>query len=231
MHTHKCYFFEFIFSNERFVYFVNIFQVSTSGKISPLLVEGRRSPATGDQEPPGRHRSGGAAPLTAASSPLATGSEPPDSMTASTGSSAGKLAKASGKSSSSLAKEPSPGEVSSSGKSRGGLSCLRPSTLDDDPEPLMKSPEKKQVMSPSGRSISDIFGKVRSQFFPHCVRASHLHKSILLGWMLTLESPGTIKSFQSIFVDQHLQCFKSFLNPGVCSIVSYLFRKLPEKLC
>ena len=178
MHTHKCYFFEIIFSNERFVYFVNIFQVSTSGKISPLLVEGRRSPATGDQEPPpGRHRSGGAAPLTAASSPLAAGSEPPDSMTASTGSSAAKLAKAGGKSSSSLAKEPSPGEVSSSGKSRGGLSCLRPSTLDDDPEPLMKSPEKKQVMSPSGRSISDIFGKVRSQFFPIvCERLSCINR-------------------------------------------------------
>ena len=165
MHTHKCHFSEIIFSNERFVYFVKTLQVSTSGKISPLLVEGRRSPATGDQEtPPGRHRSGGAAPLTAASSPLAASSEPPDSMTSSTSSSAGKLTKTSGKSSSNLVKEPSPGEVSSSGKSRGGLSCLRPSTLDDDPEPLMKSPEKKQVMSPSGKSISDIFGKV-SQFF------------------------------------------------------------------
>ena len=165
MHTHKCHFSEIIFSNERFAYFVKTLQVSSSGKISPLLVEGRRSPATGDQEtPPGRHRSGGAAPLTAASSPLAASSEPPDSMTASTGSSSGKLTKTSGKSSSNLVKEPSPGEVSSSGKSRGGLSCLRPSTLDDDPEPLMKSPEKKQVMSPSGKSISDIFGKV-SQFF------------------------------------------------------------------
>ena len=40
-------------------------------------------------------------------------------------------------------------------------SCLMPSTKDEDVEPLAptKSPEKK--MSPSGRSISDIFGKVR----------------------------------------------------------------------
>ena len=47
-------------------------------------------------------------------------------------------------------------------KSRGGggLSCLRPNTLDDDHEPLTKSPEKKPIMSPSGKSISDIFGKV-----------------------------------------------------------------------
>ena len=42
----------------------------------------------------------------------------------------------------------------------GGLSCLKPNTLDDDPEPLSKSPEKKPIMSPSGKSISDIFGKV-----------------------------------------------------------------------
>ena len=45
-------------------------------------------------------------------------------------------------------------------KSRGGLSCLKPATLDDDLEPLTKSPERKPMMSPSGRSISDIFGKV-----------------------------------------------------------------------
>ena len=161
MHTHKCHFSEIIFSNERFVYFVTTLQVSASGKVSPLLVEGRRSPASGDQEP-GRHRSGGAN-----SSPLAS-AETSDNMTSSTGSIAGKLAKAGGKTSSSnLVKESSPGEVvssSSSGKSRGGLSCLRPATLDDDPEPLMKSPERKQVMSPSGKSISDIFGKV-SRFF------------------------------------------------------------------
>ena len=42
----------------------------------------------------------------------------------------------------------------------GGLSCLKPNTLDDDNEPLTKSPEKKPIMSPSGKSISDIFGKV-----------------------------------------------------------------------
>ena len=42
----------------------------------------------------------------------------------------------------------------------GGLSCLKPATLDEDSEPLTRSPEKK-VMSPSGKSISDIFGKVR----------------------------------------------------------------------
>ena len=42
----------------------------------------------------------------------------------------------------------------------GGLSCLKPNTLDDDHEPLTKSPEKKPIMSPSGKSISDIFGKV-----------------------------------------------------------------------
>ncbi len=44
---------------------------------------------------------------------------------------------------------------------RSGLSCLLPSTKDEDVEPLApakSSPEKK--MSPSGRSISDIFGKV-----------------------------------------------------------------------
>ena len=45
-------------------------------------------------------------------------------------------------------------------KSRGGLSCLKPATLDEDMEPHVKSPEKKPVMSPSGKSISDIFGKV-----------------------------------------------------------------------
>ena len=172
MHTHKCHFSEIIFSNERFVHFVQTLQVSTSGKVSPLLVEGRRSPATGDQEPPGRHRSGGAS-----SSPLAS-AETSDNMTSSTGSIAGKLAKAGGKTSSSnLVKESSPGEVvSSSGKSRGGLSCLRPATLDDDPEPLMKSPERKQVMSPSGKSISDIFGKVSRPFFLFCERLSCINR-------------------------------------------------------
>ena len=45
-------------------------------------------------------------------------------------------------------------------KSRGPLSCLKPSTFDEDNEPLTKSPEKKPIMSPSGKSISDIFGKV-----------------------------------------------------------------------
>jgi hypothetical protein len=46
---------------------------------------------------------------------------------------------------------------------RGGLSCLASHTLDEDREPLFKSPEKKlpAMLSPSGRSISDIFGKVR----------------------------------------------------------------------
>jgi hypothetical protein len=46
---------------------------------------------------------------------------------------------------------------------RGGLSCLASHTLDEDREPLFKSPEKKlpTMLSPSGRSISDIFGKVR----------------------------------------------------------------------
>ena len=53
-------------------------------------------------------------------------------------------------------RQPQPQEV----KSRGGLSCLKPATLDDDLEPLTKSPERKPMMSPSGRSISDIFGKV-----------------------------------------------------------------------
>ena len=48
-------------------------------------------------------------------------------------------------------------------KSRGGgLSCLKPATLDEDNEPHVKSPEKKQLMSPSGKSISDIFGKVKT---------------------------------------------------------------------
>ena len=55
-----------------------------------------------------------------------------------------------------LNRQPQPQEV----KSRGALSCLKPSTLDDDLEPLTKSPERKPMMSPSGRSISDIFGKV-----------------------------------------------------------------------
>ena len=52
--------------------------------------------------------------------------------------------------------------VTSKPKSGGGLSCLKPATLDDDNEPLVKSPEKKQLMSPSGKSISDIFGKVKT---------------------------------------------------------------------
>merc|ERR1712106_1218788 len=56
-------------------------------------------------------------------------------------------------------RQPPPQEVKEV-KSRGGLSCLKPATLDEDFEPLTKSPEKKPVMSPSGRSISDIFGKV-----------------------------------------------------------------------
>jgi len=48
-------------------------------------------------------------------------------------------------------------------KLKSGLSCLLPSTKDEDTEPLapaVKSPDKKSNMSPSGRSISDIFGKV-----------------------------------------------------------------------
>lgn len=47
-------------------------------------------------------------------------------------------------------------------KPRIGLSCLASSTQDEDREPLsvLKSPEKKSIISPSGRSISDIFGKV-----------------------------------------------------------------------
>merc|ERR1719483_415507 len=56
-------------------------------------------------------------------------------------------------------RQPPPQEVKEV-KSRGGLSCLKPATLDDDLEPLTRSPERKPMMSPSGRSISDIFGKV-----------------------------------------------------------------------
>ena len=48
-------------------------------------------------------------------------------------------------------------------RSRGGLSCLKPATLDEDTEPLQAKPG--QAMSPSGRSISDIFGKVKLCFF------------------------------------------------------------------
>ena len=58
-------------------------------------------------------------------------------------------------------------KVGSGEKLRTGLSCLLPSTKDEDTEPLGpaagvggKSPEKRSTMSPSGRSISDIFGKV-----------------------------------------------------------------------
>ena len=51
------------------------------------------------------------------------------------------------------------------GRSRsGGLSCLMSSTLDEDTEPVSRSPEKKPLLSPSGRSISDIFGKVMENF-------------------------------------------------------------------
>merc|ERR1712106_1227919 len=56
-------------------------------------------------------------------------------------------------------RQPPPQDIKSS-SGRGPLSCLKPATLDEDFEPLTKSPEKKPVMSPSGRSISDIFGKV-----------------------------------------------------------------------
>ena len=52
-------------------------------------------------------------------------------------------------------------------KLKSGLSCLLPSTKDEDTEPLapaVKSPDKKSNMSPSGRSISDIFGKVMIKF-------------------------------------------------------------------
>jgi hypothetical protein len=63
---------------------------------------------------------------------------------------------------------------------RGGLSCLASHTLDEDREPLFKSPEKKlpAMLSPSGRSISDIFGKVRySSFFAYYFLKVHLHLS------------------------------------------------------
>lgn len=59
----------------------------------------------------------------------------------------------------------------------GGLSCLASHTLDEDREPLVpasgaagfKSPEKKQhILSPSGRSISDIFGKVSKEKLFNC---------------------------------------------------------------
>ena len=60
---------------------------------------------------------------------------------------------------------------------RSGLSCLLPSTKDEDSEPLApagakSSPEKK--MSPSGRSISDIFGKVGN--FSHLYQVNLLSK-------------------------------------------------------
>jgi len=99
-------------------------KVSTSGKISPLLVDGRKSPAThiSDEMSSSRHKSGDEM----TSSRHKTGDEMTTSVT----------------------------------KSRGGLSCLKPATLDEDMEPHVKSPEKKPVMSPSGKSISDIFGKV-----------------------------------------------------------------------
>jgi hypothetical protein len=44
---------------------------------------------------------------------------------------------------------------------RSGLSCLRPTTLDEDTEAFTRSPERRgeAVTSPGGRSISDIFGK------------------------------------------------------------------------
>ena len=71
----------------------------------------------------------------------------------------------------------SPGEGAT--KSRGGLSCLRPpATLDEDTAPLVKSPERKQIMSPSGKSISDIFGKVKLLFCVHWGE-SLSYKSIL----------------------------------------------------
>merc|ERR1719342_384541 len=99
-------------------------KVSTSGKISPLLVDGRKSPAThiSDEMSSSRHKSG-------------------DEMTSSR-------------------HKPGDEMTTSVTKSRGGLSCLKPATLDEDMEPHVKSPEKKPVMSPSGKSISDIFGKV-----------------------------------------------------------------------
>ena len=128
----------------------------SSGKVSPLLVEGRRSPAPGELEA-GRHKSG-------------------DEMTTSTGSLAAKLTGKAGAKSSSA--NQSPGEPGAT-KSRGGLSCLRPpATLDEDTAPLVKSPERKQIMSPSGKSISDIFGKVKLLFCVHWGE-SLSYKSIL----------------------------------------------------
>lgn len=108
------------------------------------------------------------APCPSPTPPIALGrsspeQEPvPDPMTTS---SSGKLLKAALKgeqaSPSPLAEQPStPTHAPAPVKKGGALSCLKPSTLDEDLEPLTKSPEKKPVMSPSGRSISDIFGKV-----------------------------------------------------------------------
>ena len=48
-------------------------------------------------------------------------------------------------------------------KPRTVLSCLSSYAVDEDREPVSKSsPDKKPIISPSGRSISDIFGKVES---------------------------------------------------------------------
>eukprot|EP00090_Calanus_glacialis_P000689 TRINITY_DN10463_c0_g1_i2.p1 TRINITY_DN10463_c0_g1~~TRINITY_DN10463_c0_g1_i2.p1 ORF type:complete len:1522 (-),score=274.97 TRINITY_DN10463_c0_g1_i2:738-5303(-) len=112
-------------------------KVGTSGKISPLMFDnhGRRSPAE---------------------------TQIPNEMTSSKYKQLFKPEESKREEQPSIplrdepTRQPQPQEV----KSRGGLSCLKPATLDDDLEPLTKSPERKPMMSPSGRSISDIFGKV-----------------------------------------------------------------------
>merc|ERR1719483_58254 len=114
-------------------------KVSTSGKVSPLMFDnhGRRSPA--ETQIPNEMTSSKYKHLF---KPEESKKEEPqiplrDEPT----------------------RQPPPQEVKEV-KSRGGLSCLKPATLDDDLEPLTKSPERKPMMSPSGRSISDIFGKL-----------------------------------------------------------------------
>ena len=59
--------------------------------------------------------------------------------------------------------------------SRSGLSCLRPTTLDEDTEAFTRSPERREAtLSPGGRSISDIFGKVcmENRYFNYLARKS-----------------------------------------------------------
>jgi len=111
-------------------------KVSTSGKISPLMFDnhGRRSPA--ETQIPNEMTSSKYKQIF---KPEESRKEEPTQP---------------------LREEPTRQSQPQEFKSRGGLSCLKPATLDDDLEPLTKSPERKPLMSPSGRSISDIFGKV-----------------------------------------------------------------------